>query len=79
MEGLTTLRANGTPMQDAYPKLHSLKESLCERRNLSSTGASDPDLLETTDEEIEARAVSLTRRLHDEKIWKLDKEIMAFL
>lgn len=50
-------------------------ESLQERCNHVDTETSDLDLMETTNEEIEARVMRLIRELHEDKTRKLDKEI----
>lgn len=57
--------------------VRGFRKSLHERHNLVDAEASDPDMMEPADEEIEARAARLIRQVHEDKIRKHDEEIAS--
>ena len=50
---------------------------MCERRAMANEGVPDEDLMKLTDEEIEACAMKLVTRAHEEELRRLDEEIAS--
>src|SRR4051812_46080639 len=50
---------------------------MCERRATAKEGVPDEDLMKPTDDEIEACAVKLVTRAHEDELHQLDEEIAS--
>ena len=50
---------------------------MCERRAIANEGVPNENLMKPTDEEIEACAMKLVTRAHEEELRRLDEEIAS--